>query len=97
MRNVLLFAVLIALLAVGAESFRMPRQTEEEEGTVATVLVTLKSYYDKGITSASGYLDSIKGMKLEEKAKNLFGETTAAVKTYAGIMQDQLYHMFGSQ
>ncbi|XP_062394933.1 apolipoprotein C-II-like [Sardina pilchardus] len=95
MRNVLAFAVLFALLAVGAESFRVPRQAEE--GTVATVMDTLKSYYDSGIDSASGYLDSLKGMKLEEKAKNLFSETTTAVKTYAGIMQDQLYHMFGSQ
>lgn len=30
---------------------------------------TLKSYYDQGVNTASGYLDSIKGLKLEEKAK----------------------------
>lgn len=47
----------------------MPRQAEEGEGTVSTVLDKLKSYYDQGITAASGYLESIKGMKLEEKAK----------------------------
>ncbi|PWS23128.1 hypothetical protein DKP78_14760, partial [Enterococcus faecium] len=55
---------------------------------------TLKTYYDKGITTASGYLDTIKGMKLEEKVKSVYDETTSAVKTYAGIMQDQIYHFF---
>ncbi|XP_063054993.1 apolipoprotein C-II [Engraulis encrasicolus] len=95
MRTFLVVAVLIALLAVGAESMRLPR--DAEEGTVTKVLDAFKSYYDQGITSASGYLESIKGMKLEEKAKNLFDETTTAVRTYAGIMQDQLYHMMQSQ
>lgn len=95
MRTFLVVAVLIALLAVGAECARLPR--DAEEGTVTKVLDAFKGYYDQGITSASGYLESIKGMKLEEKAKNLFDETTTAVRTYAGIMQDQLYHIFQSQ
>lgn len=58
----------LLLPPAGTEGFRVPRQAEEE-GTVAKVLDTLKSYYDQGITTASGYLDSIRGMKLEEKAK----------------------------
>ncbi|KAL2084274.1 hypothetical protein ACEWY4_019792 [Coilia grayii] len=95
MRTFLVFAVLIALLAVGAESFRLPRDAEEE-GTVTRVLDSVKSYYDQAVTKASEYLESIKGLKLEEKAKNLFDETTTAVKTYAIIFQDQAMHMFQS-
>ncbi|XP_052000479.1 apolipoprotein C-II isoform X1 [Xyrauchen texanus] len=87
----------IGLTIVGAESFRMPRQAEEEKGTIANVMGTLKSYYDKSVDTASGYVDTIKGYKLEEKAKNLYDETVSAVTTYAGIFNDQIYHMFYSQ
>ncbi|XP_072535127.1 apolipoprotein C-II [Salminus brasiliensis] len=94
MHKLIAITVLVTVLALGAESFRVPRQAEEEEkGTVATVIGTLKSYYDQSLTTAGGYLDSIKGLKLEEKAKNLYDETTQAVRTYAGIFQDQLYHI----
>ncbi len=53
----------------GAESFRVPRQVEEEKGTIATVVDTLKSYYDQSVDTASGYAETIKGYKLNEKAK----------------------------
>ncbi len=53
----------------GAESFRVPRQVEEEKGTIATVVDTLKSYYDQSIDTAGGYVETIKGYKLKEKAK----------------------------
>lgn len=53
----------------GAESFRVPRQAEEEKGTIATVVDTLKSYYDKSVDTASSYVETLKGYKLEEKAK----------------------------
>ncbi|XP_062393737.1 small ribosomal subunit protein bS16-like [Sardina pilchardus] len=164
MRKLLVCAVLIALLAIGAESSRVVRQAEEEgdvpapveeeavaapaeevdvpapaeeeaapapaeeepapaeeeaapapveeaphaeehsapapaeeDGTATRVMNTLRSYYDQTLNTASGYLEDIKGLKLEEKAKNLYVDTSSAVKTYAGVMQDQLYHMIGSQ
>ncbi|XP_071388881.1 apolipoprotein C-II [Centroberyx affinis] len=99
MNKLLVITVLVALLALSAESFRVPRQAaaEEEEGTLTKITDTIKSYYDQSVNTASDYLESIKGMKLEEKAKNLYDETTKAVSTYAGIMQDQLYHIFYSQ
>lgn len=54
----------------GADSFRVPRQAEEEEkGTIATVVDTLKSYYDKSVDTASSYVETLKGYKLDEKAK----------------------------
>ncbi|KAL7886663.1 hypothetical protein AOLI_G00043840 [Acnodon oligacanthus] len=100
MHKLITFTVLIAVLALGAESFRVPRQVEdadEEKGTVATVIDTLKSYYDQGLNTASGYIENIKELKLEEKAKNLLGETSQAVRTYFGIFQDQLYHIVYAQ
>ncbi|XP_022529959.1 apolipoprotein C-II [Astyanax mexicanus] len=94
MNKLIAITVLVTVLALGTEGFRVPRQAEEEEkGTVATVIDTLKSYYDKSLTTAGGYIEGIKDLKLEEKAKNLYSETTKAVRTYAGIFQDQLYHI----
>lgn len=54
----------------GAESFRVPRQAEDEDqGTASNVLGTLRSYYDQSLNTASSYYDSIRDFKLEEKAK----------------------------
>ncbi|XP_042281101.1 apolipoprotein C-II [Thunnus albacares] len=97
MNKLLVITVLVALLALSAESFRVTRQTEEEQGTLTKITDTVKSYYDEAINTASGYLDSIRGLKLEEKAKNLYTDTTTVVSTYAGIVQDQLYHIFYQQ
>lgn len=56
-------------LFTGAESFRVPRQTEEEQGALSKIADKFKSFYDSSVNTASGYLESIKGLKLEEKAK----------------------------
>ncbi|XP_065101763.1 apolipoprotein C-II [Paramisgurnus dabryanus] len=95
MNKLLAITVLVAFLALGAESFRVLREAEEK-GTVATVIDTLKGYYDKSIDTASSYVDTIKSYKLEEKAKNLYEETVSAVTTYSGIFGDQVYHLFYS-
>ncbi|KAM9353517.1 apolipoprotein C-II [Symphorus nematophorus] len=97
MNKLLVITVLVALLALSGESFRVPRQVEEEQGTLTKITDTLRSYYDSTLDTASGYLESIKGLKLEEKAKNLYTESATAVSTYCGILQDQLYHIFYAQ
>uniref|UniRef100_UPI0037E99FD3 apolipoprotein C-II n=1 Tax=Semicossyphus pulcher TaxID=241346 RepID=UPI0037E99FD3 len=97
MNKLLVVTVLVALLALSAESFRMPRQAEEEQGTLTKITDSVKSYYDSVINTARGCLDSIKGMKLEEKAMNLYTDTSAVVGTYAGILNDQIYHTFYPQ
>ncbi|XP_018931198.1 apolipoprotein C-II-like [Cyprinus carpio] len=97
MNKLLVITAVIAFLALGAESFRVPREAEEEKGTIATVVDTLKSYYDQSVDTASGYVETIKGYKLNEKAKNLYEDTVRAVSTYAGIFNDQLYHMWYPQ
>ncbi|KAK5921881.1 hypothetical protein CgunFtcFv8_019198 [Champsocephalus gunnari] len=63
-----------------------------EKGTMAKFTDSVTAYYSGAVNTASEYLEKIKGLKLEEKAKNLYTETTNVVTTYAGIMQDQIYH-----
>ncbi|KAK5891933.1 hypothetical protein CesoFtcFv8_012362 [Champsocephalus esox] len=92
MNKLLFITVLVALLAHNAESFRVSRQAEDTEGTMAKFTDSVKAYYSGAVNTASEYLEKIKGLKLEEKAKNLYTETTNVVTTYAGIMQDQIYH-----
>lgn len=97
MNKLLVVTVLLALLAVGAESFRVPRQTDEEQGTVAKITDTFRSYYNKAVDTASGYLEKIRDLKIEEKATNLYTETKSVVMTYAEILHDQLYHAMYAQ
>lgn len=60
----------VACFCIGAESFRVPRQVDEEEqGTITKLTDTVKSYYAGAVNTASDYLEQIKGLKLEEKAK----------------------------
>ncbi|XP_032411944.1 apolipoprotein C-II [Xiphophorus hellerii] len=94
MNKLLVVTVLVALLAISADSFRLRRQVEEEEGTLTKISGAVKSYYNSAVDTVNGYVDNIKGLKLQEKAKNLYTETSTVVSTYAGIFQDQLYHFF---
>ncbi|XP_060726815.1 apolipoprotein C-II [Tachysurus vachellii] len=98
MNKLVIVSILIALLALGAESFRVKRETkdEEEKGPVTALIDKLRNYYDYSLGVAGSYVDTIKDLKLDEKAKNLYEETTGAARTYAGIFQDQLYHMIYS-
>ncbi|KAK7887288.1 hypothetical protein WMY93_026909 [Mugilogobius chulae] len=101
MNKLLVITVLAALLAINVEGFRVPRQVAEEEeqqqGTLTKMTNAFRSYYENAVNTASGYLDSVKGMKLEEKAKNFYEETTKVMSTYTGIVHDQIYHIFYQQ
>lgn len=47
----------------------MPRQVDEEEGTLSKISEAIKSYYGSALDTVNGYVDTIKGLKIEEKAK----------------------------
>uniref|UniRef100_A0AAY5KNP1 Apolipoprotein C-II n=1 Tax=Esox lucius TaxID=8010 RepID=A0AAY5KNP1_ESOLU len=87
----------------GAHGFRLPRDAEEgdlevaEQGTLGKLNSVVKQYYETSINKAAGWLEVIKDLKLEEKAKNAYADTTTVVGTYAGIFQDQVYHLFYPQ
>lgn len=56
------------LCHAGVESFRVPRQTDEEQGTITKITDAFRTYYNKAVDTASGYLEKIRGLKIEEKA-----------------------------
>lgn len=56
------------LCHAGVESFRVPRQADEEQGTMTKITDAFRSYYNKAVDTASGYLEKIRGLKIEEKA-----------------------------
>ncbi|XP_068616513.1 apolipoprotein C-II [Brachionichthys hirsutus] len=97
MNKLLAVTVLVALLALNTECFRVSRQVKEEEGILTTVTNSVKSYYESAIDTITDYGDSIKSLKIEEKAQNFYEELTTVMSTYLGIMQDQIYHSFSSQ
>jgi len=98
MNKLLVITVLVALLALSAESFRVPRQAEDEvTGPVTQFTEGIKQYYGQAVDTANSYIENIQGLKLEEKAKNLYDETVKAANTYYGIVYDQLYHVFYPQ
>ncbi|KAM9309105.1 apolipoprotein C-II [Pholidichthys leucotaenia] len=98
MNKFLGIAVLVALLSLSANSFRVLRQVEEEEeGTMTRITHAVKTYYSRAMDTANGYLETIKGMKLDEKAKNLYQDTANIISTYFNIAQDQAYHILYPQ
>ncbi|XP_061676703.1 apolipoprotein C-II [Syngnathoides biaculeatus] len=94
MMRLLAVTVLFGLLALRAEGFRMPRQVKEEEpGPFSMFTNTIKSYYSNMVDKINDCMDTIKGLKIDEKIKNLYTETSTIFVTYNGILQDQLYHV----
>uniref|UniRef100_A0A4W5M8D3 Apolipoprotein C-II n=1 Tax=Hucho hucho TaxID=62062 RepID=A0A4W5M8D3_9TELE len=97
MNKLLVITVLVTLLGLSAQGLRLPRQAEEEQGTLEKLTSAVKSYYETSISTATSWLDSIKGLKLEEKTKNAFVDTSMAVSTYSSILHDQVYHILYQQ
>ncbi|XP_010892444.1 apolipoprotein C-II [Esox lucius] len=101
--NKLLVITMFVTLSLSAHGFRLPRDAEEgdlevaEQGTLGKLNSVVKQYYETSINKAAGWLEVIKDLKLEEKAKNAYADTTTVVGTYAGIFQDQVYHLFYPQ
>merc|ERR1712112_683655 len=62
------------------------------KGPVTRVTDTIKQYYASTVDTANSYMESIQGLKLEEKAKNLYDGTVEAASTYTGIIYAQIYH-----
>nr|ACV40373.1 apolipoprotein C-II [Rachycentron canadum] len=97
MNKLLVVTVLVALFALSAESFRVSRQVEEEQGTVTRITDKVRTFYDSTVNTASEYLENVKGMKLEEKARSLLADPATIFTTYSNILQDQMYHLFYAQ
>ncbi|CAM9196453.1 unnamed protein product [Lampetra planeri] len=55
-------------ICADVESFRVVRQAEEETGTPVQDFKHPQSYYSCAVNTVSGYVEEIRGLKLEEKA-----------------------------
>lgn len=55
------------VFCAGAESFRVPRQAAEEQGTLSQISNFFKSGYNKAVSTANRYVESIKGLEIEDK------------------------------
>ncbi|KAL0985038.1 hypothetical protein UPYG_G00152140 [Umbra pygmaea] len=99
MNKLLVITVLVTLLGLNAHGFRLARQADEaapedeETGTLQMVNSAFKQYYETCVNTASGWLENLKDLKLNEKAKTVYTDTSKVVGTYAGIFQDQVYHI----
>lgn len=62
---------LILFLCADAEGFRVQRQAveEEEQGTLSKFADKVKSFYQSTVDAASGYVENIRGYKIEDKIK----------------------------
>uniref|UniRef100_A0A3P8W7S5 Apolipoprotein C-II n=1 Tax=Cynoglossus semilaevis TaxID=244447 RepID=A0A3P8W7S5_CYNSE len=98
MKTLLFITLLVAFMALNAEGFRVQRQAveEEEQGTLSKFADKVKSFYQSTVDAASGYVENIRGYKIEDKIKSLYTDTTKVVSTYVNIAQDQAYHFFAS-
>ncbi|KAM9851716.1 apolipoprotein C-II [Aulostomus maculatus] len=97
MKKLLVITVLVALFALSAESFRVPRQTVEEPGTLTKFSNAVKAYYNRVVDTANDYLERMKSLELKQRVKNFYEETTVLLGTYGGILQDQIYHVYDQQ
>ncbi|KAG9334609.1 hypothetical protein JZ751_007432 [Albula glossodonta] len=74
-----------------------PEAPEEAAGPLTKVTDAVRAAWATSVDTATGWIESVKGWNLEEKAKTLYDDTTNAVTTYSGILQDQMYHLFYTQ
>ncbi|KAI1886305.1 hypothetical protein AGOR_G00212630 [Albula goreensis] len=74
-----------------------PEAPEEAAGPLTKVTDAVRAAWSTSVDTATGWIESVKGWNLEEKAKTLYDDTTNAVTTYSGILQDQMYHFFYTQ
>ncbi|KAJ8388872.1 hypothetical protein AAFF_G00126280 [Aldrovandia affinis] len=76
-----------------------PEHPEEHEaaGPLTVVTEAVRAAWEKSVDTATSFIESVKGWRLEEKAKSLYDETANAVNTYSGILQDQVYHLIYAQ
>ncbi|KAL4657708.1 apolipoprotein C-II-like [Arapaima gigas] len=96
MNRLLAATVLIALFSYGADGFRILKEVPEpaeDSDAFSTVTNTLWSVWEKSIDTANSWMENLKSLKLDEKAKNMFHETTKAMTTYSGIVHDQMYYL----
>ncbi|XP_012616821.2 apolipoprotein C-II [Microcebus murinus] len=93
MRTRFLLALLLVLLVVGFEvqGALLPQQEEPGSRTLLTRMQeSLSSYWDSAKEAARGLYRKTHLNTVDEKLRDMYSKSTAAVTTYAGIFTDQL-------
>ncbi|XP_076987601.1 apolipoprotein C-II isoform X2 [Tamandua tetradactyla] len=93
MRARYFLAVFLVILVLGFEV----QGAEEAEDTSLSLLTqvqeSLYSYWDSAKAAARELYERTYLTSVDEKLRNMYSQSTAAVSTYAGIMTDQLLTM----
>nr|P0DUP4.1 RecName: Full=Apolipoprotein C-II; Short=Apo-CII; Short=ApoC-II; AltName: Full=Apolipoprotein C2; Contains: RecName: Full=Proapolipoprotein C-II; Short=ProapoC-II; Flags: Precursor [Tapirus terrestris] len=88
-----LLALLLVLLVLGFEvqGAQVPQQDEAANTTLLTqVQESLLSYWDSTKAAAQDLYKKTYLTTMDEKIRDMFSKSTAAVSTYVGIFTDQL-------
>ncbi|KAL2763102.1 apolipoprotein C-II precursor [Daubentonia madagascariensis] len=88
-----LLALLLVLLVLGFEvqGAQLPQQDEPNSPTLLTQMQeSLSGYWDSAKEAARGLYEKTYLNTMDEKLRDVYSKSTAAVSTYAGIVTDQL-------
>ncbi|KAK2088657.1 Apolipoprotein C-II [Saguinus oedipus] len=91
-----LLALFLVLLVLGFEvqGAHLPQQEESASPTLLTQMQeSLSSYWDSAKAAASTLYQKTYLSTVDEKLRDMYSKSTAAMSTYAGILTDQLLSM----
>ncbi|CAL8359292.1 unnamed protein product [Arctogadus glacialis] len=83
MNKLIIITLLVSLVALSAESFRLPRQAVEEKTDILTKITDgIKISYEE-----------LPGKNLRLKAENLFNDVTMGAFMYMYMIQERIYYL----
>nr|XP_012302183.1 apolipoprotein C-II [Aotus nancymaae] len=91
-----LLALFLVLLVLGFEvqGAQLPQQEESASPALLTQMQeSLSSYWDSAKAAASKLYQKTYLPTVDEKLRDMYSKSTAAMSTYAGILTDQVLSM----
>ncbi|XP_032118584.1 apolipoprotein C-II [Sapajus apella] len=91
-----LLALFLVLLVLGFEVLgaHLPQQEEPASPALLTQMQeSLSSYWDSAKAAASTLYQKTYLPTVDEKLRDMYSKSTAAMSTYAGILTDQVFSM----
>ncbi|XP_049643277.1 apolipoprotein C-II [Suncus etruscus] len=92
--NCRFLALTLVLLVLGCEAQEVAPEAEEANPTLLTqVQESLFKYLYTAKDAAAGLYNKASLTGVDEKIRDMYSQSTAAVTTYAGIFTDQLFFL----
>ncbi|ELW71093.1 apolipoprotein C-II [Tupaia chinensis] len=91
-----LLALFLVLLVLGLEVQADPESRQDEPASpalLAQMRESFSSYWDSAKAAAQDLYQKTYLPAVDEKIRDMYSKSTAAVTTYAGIFTDQLFSM----